>query len=451
MFKLWNAATKEYLGSLGDPDGDNSKRDTAVAFSPDGKLIATVTEDGFQLWDAASRKLLATPETGESFGEGLGVNWSSNITGDSQTVAFSPNGKMVAACLYGICQLWDVASGKLLTPPRSSLKSADGTPAFFTRFFSADFAFSPDSRTLAFSAGKLNIWDIKSQSTIQTLEADSLNSLGFLPDGKLFASGGYYNKLLVFERDATTKQFTPLPPMNISDRTSKVLFSPDGQTFVTATDSELAYGGNVQLWDANSRKLLATFEGLGTEGSVSALAFSPDGQTLAIGSNTSLQLSDARARRSIEGASAAVHFPSGIFQLRSSPDNTKFAALVRAEVGYAVKLWDSNLTLLATFDVGLSDLLAFSNDGKTLATGSKDSGVSLRDISHAPYTEYELPLNLPCQSEDFTTTPNRPPSSVVTRRLQSVVTIACNGGTLIISDTCPHQPNTKRVTISIRH
>jgi WD40 repeat protein len=387
-FKLWDVATQQHIGTLGNVYED-SKRDTAVAFSPDGKLIATVTDKGFQIWDAASLTSLATLETGE--------NLSHSMVGpDLNTVAFSPNGKMVAACLDGICQLWDVASRKLLTPPRDLSAPPDAS----TLNFYGTFAFSPDSTLLAFTADKVKIWDFKTQSIAQILDVDSINCLGFLPDGKLFASGGYNNKLHVFKPDATTKLFAPLSPYAIEDNTSKVVFSPDGKTFVTASDSELVYRGGVQLWDTDSRKLLATFDGLGTRGSVSMLAFSPDGQTLAISSETSLQLSDARVRRSIEQSTAA-NVQSGILQLKASPDNTKFVALLMGSSHYAVKLWDRNMNLLETFDVGLSEVLAFSTDGKTLATGNKDSGVSLRDISRQPYTEYALPSNRPCNTGGY--------------------------------------------------
>jgi WD40 repeat protein len=130
--QLWNFATGQPVGSpLPHPDWV-----TAVAFSPDGKMMATGCKDKTgRLWDTGTGQLL-----GQVMQHALPV----------VTLAFSPDGKTLASgCsddvfTSGEVRLWDVPSGQSLSPPLIPPNSV------------LSLAFRPDDRFLAVGDGKLS-------------------------------------------------------------------------------------------------------------------------------------------------------------------------------------------------------------------------------------------------------------------------------------------------------
>src|SRR6185437_12091955 len=103
-----------------------------VAFSPDGRLLATASSDGTaRLWD---------PATGEH---------RRTLTGEVSGVAFSPDGRLLATASDQTARLWDPATGE----HRRTLTGHDGAVA--------GVAFSPDGRLLATASlvGTARLWD----------------------------------------------------------------------------------------------------------------------------------------------------------------------------------------------------------------------------------------------------------------------------------------------------
>jgi RNA polymerase sigma factor (sigma-70 family) len=273
--KLWETATGKVRASLtGHKSTVNS-----VAFSPDGKTLASGSlryadqpndgqatvpyTDEIKLWDVASGKNTLT------LGGEAGV---------VQSVAFSPDGKTLASGslrfgdtpqqFSGEVVLWDVEGGKRT----AVLKGHTNTVLAV--------AFSPDGKTLASGCGDgtIKLWDVASGKNQATLKGhdDDVTSVAFSPDGKILVSGSHDHTVKVW--DVAQKKNTA--SIDVETWVLAIAISPDGKTLATG-----AIDGMVQLWDAANGKEIAELEG--HTDNACAVAFSPDGRYLATGSHDS--------------------------------------------------------------------------------------------------------------------------------------------------------------------
>jgi WD40 repeat protein len=177
-----------------------------VAFSPDGKLLASASWDmTVKLWNAGSGAALQTLESHSS-----SVN----------AVAFSPDGKLLASASRDMTvKLWDADSG-------TALQTLEGHSDLVSAV-----AFSPDGKLLASGSRDktVKLWDAGSGAALQTLEghSDSVSAVAFSPDGKLLASA--YGDKTVKLWDAGSG--TALQTLNVNGAVQTLSFSNDG-TFV---------------------------------------------------------------------------------------------------------------------------------------------------------------------------------------------------------------------------
>jgi WD40 repeat protein len=146
VIKLWNSADGRELAASATGPG----RTSAVAFLPDGKLLATSSENGFvKLWDSTTLKELAVLK-----GHLLGVH-SMGISPDGKRLASGSNAREAV-------KLWDLASGR-------ELLNLSGEGELFKQT-----TFSPDQRLLlsVTSRGTLHLWRAPSLDEIEAVERD---------------------------------------------------------------------------------------------------------------------------------------------------------------------------------------------------------------------------------------------------------------------------------------
>ena len=269
--KLWEVASGREIGTFFGHDLPVR----SVAFSPDGKLALSGSDDEtLKLWDvvsgrevrsfrAKSRALMPGGSIAISYDIAIRMReraQHAGFRGSIYSVAFSPDGTLAAsASRYDKLILWDVSSGAEL----KSFFGHDGP------VYSA--AFSPDGKTVLSGSGDrtLKLWSVVTGREIRSFAGHSgpVHSVTFSPDGKLALSGSEDSsiKLWDIESGRELKSFT-----GHKGAVQSVKFSPDGRMALSAASDK-----TVKLWDIASGGEIWSFDG--HAGAVNAVAFSPDG------------------------------------------------------------------------------------------------------------------------------------------------------------------------------
>jgi WD40 repeat protein/serine/threonine protein kinase len=248
--KLWTLDDSVFTRPLLHSGGTYS-----LEFNPDGTILASGAHgkaENIKLWQISDGTLINA------------------LTGDSRivnSVAFSPDGSMLASGGWDNVKLWRISDGALV-------KTLDDDSRNII-----SVAFSPDGSIIA-SGGTnnkaINLWHVKDGTIIGTIQGDGRgNRIAFSPDGNLLASGGDDKtiKLWQIKSGSLVKTFP-----GHTDKICSVTFSPNGKILASGS-----WDSTIKLWDLSNDKELHTLHGhLG--GSVASLAFSPDSQVLVSGS-----------------------------------------------------------------------------------------------------------------------------------------------------------------------
>jgi WD40 repeat protein len=349
--KLWDVTTGAQLRTL---EG-HSNPVYSVAFSPDGKILASASGDKtIKLWDVSTGAQLRTLEGHSS---------------DVYSVSFSPDGKTLASGGHDeTIKLWDVSTG-------TQLRTLEGhhIPVH-------SVAFSPDGKTLASGGGTLasssldntiKLWDVSTGAEVRTLEGHSsyVNSVAFSPDGKTLASGSNDETIKLWDV-STGAQLRTL--VEHSSHVSSIAFSPDGKTLASGSNDE-----TIKLWDVSTGMQVRTLEGHADE-LTSSIAFSPDGKTLASASgDKSIMLWDVStgARlRALEGHTVFVVYSA------LSHDG-KILASMGIDKTIRLRLVSTGAEFSTLKETSYFSSMALSPDGKTLASGNWDNAIKLWDVS----------------------------------------------------------------------
>jgi WD40 repeat protein len=223
--RLWDAATGEPGPAIEAPPSPNGF--SAVAFDPRGGRLAVVAGgDGVDVYDLADgRPVRSYHFPPDAAGE----------PHEARDVAYSPDGRSLAAPDYwrGTVTFWDTDTGKVVRTIGEG-RSASGQVDHL--------AFGPDGRRVALSVGReLWVLDARSGEAVSTFEAPAHDVIAFNPGGRrLFNAGGGRADLL----DVTTGQ----PIVRFAETDCRAAaFSPDGHRLAVADGLE------VRVYDATPR------------------------------------------------------------------------------------------------------------------------------------------------------------------------------------------------------
>ncbi len=393
--RLWDVATHRPIGSSiipvgvsGDQGSDQGATGVnAVAFSPDGNVLATAENDGTaRLWDVATRQQIGTPIAADT----------DPFNTPATAVAFSRDGSMLAtAGSDGTARLWNMDFYGQIGAPIAAVRpaSSPGPPSGVY-----DAAFSPDGKILATagSDGRARLWDVATHRPIGTPiiavsnpSSDSVSGVAFSPDGRILATAGSDGRARLWDV-ATQRQIgTPITAVSDPSNTSvsAVAFSPDGTILATA-DSD----GIARLWDVATHRQIGTpitAESNSTYGGVTVVAFSPDGTILATaGSDGTARLWNMATHQQIGAPITAFSLfnnltGEAVNGVAFSPDGS---ILATAGSDGTARLWDVATHQQIGPDItpagSLSQILgvAFSPDGSILATAGADGTERLWDV-----------------------------------------------------------------------
>jgi WD40 repeat protein len=308
---IWNSRTGE---AARPPFLAHEGAVVSVAFHPEGTYLASRGEDKkVKVWDLAATREVefdGPVDVGRDFGM-------------AHTVAFSPNGNLLATGSDGTVKVWDWKNGQLLHRLAGYEKDA------------ISVAFSRDGRRLASASNGENVkhWDLERGGqllrTFPPAHRHPVGALAFSPDGERLADANFNRCVYLWNTQTGERCGT----LGHTGNVLGVAFSPDGQRLASSGEDKI-----VRVWDPTTGREVLGLRG--HTGMCECVAFSRDGDRLASAStDRTIRVWDATPLQGNEGQEVfTLAQPGEVRSVVFSPDGRRFAS---AGMGTSVKTWDA--------------------------------------------------------------------------------------------------------------
>ncbi len=350
---LWEVANLKHMITY----SGHSAWVQAVAFSPDGQILASGSNDQtIKLWNVETGQCLKTLRGHTSL---------------VQAVAFSSDGNILASGSNDqTVRLWNVKTGKC-----SSILLGHSDRVFFT-------CFSADGKTLV-TGGEdqtVRVWDVNTGSCLQVLEIpiNWVLAIALSPDGQTLVTGSDHTTVKFWDLDSGECLKT-LPDYH--SEVWSIVYSPDGRNLITGSEDM-----TVKIWDVVTGKCLQTLnensnspQGNQTASRIWLVAMNPDGQNLlSISENQTMKLWDFATGQCLR---TVVGYSNWILSVAFSLDDQIIASSGEDQ---QVRLWNIETGQCLGILQGHSNLvsaIAFlpenRGDKLILASGSDDTTIKL--------------------------------------------------------------------------